>query len=71
MEQNCDKCVPCREGLWRLKEMIDKKKIDEKVLNDIIFTLKETSLCGLGKIAGIPLNSLINKVCKSSLTAKK
>ena len=32
MEENCDKCTPCREGTYRLKEMIKNKKIEKERL---------------------------------------
>jgi len=71
LEQNCDKCTPCREGIFRINEMLKGGKIDKKTLNDIVNNLKEASFCGLGKIAGIPFSGLANKVCKSLLTEKK
>jgi len=62
LAENCDKCLPCREGIYRLAKMIEKKKIDRKLLKDMTFVLKETSFCGLGKISAIPFNSLIDKL---------
>lgn len=64
MQENCDKCVPCREGVYQIKEIIKKGKIDKKKLDDLNFVLSETSFCGLGKIAGKPFIGLINKVIK-------
>jgi len=71
LEQNCDKCTPCREGVFRISEMLNKGKVDGKALQDIVVNLREASFCGLGKIAGIPFSGLINKVCKSLLTENK
>lgn len=62
LQANCDKCVPCREGVYRIAEMLEKNKIDKKTLEDIFFVLEETSFCALGKGVVIPLRSLINKV---------
>lgn len=56
---NCDRCVPCREGIFRIDEMIDKKNIEG--INDIFNVLEETSRCPLGKISTIPFKSLIKK----------
>ena len=56
-EENCDKCVPCREGVLRIAEMLEGK-LDKKALDDIFFALKQTSLCPLGKCLVIPLKSL-------------
>lgn len=62
LAENCDKCLPCREGIYRLSKMIEKKKVDRKLLKDMTFILKETSFCGLGKISAIPFNSLIDRL---------
>jgi NADH:ubiquinone oxidoreductase subunit F (NADH-binding) len=62
MAENCDKCTPCREGLYRLAEMIKTRKIDKGVLDDLLFVLAETSFCAYGKMAATPLRSLIKKL---------
>jgi NADH:ubiquinone oxidoreductase subunit F (NADH-binding) len=64
MRENCDKCVPCREGLYRLYEMINKDEIDEEVLEDIIFVLEKTSFCSLGKGAAIAFKTFSDKILK-------
>ena len=61
---NCDKCVPCREGVYRISKMIEEKKIDKKLFEDILFVMRETSFCSLGKCAVIPFESLIKKILK-------
>jgi len=62
LKENCDRCTPCREGLYRISEILEKKKINEEIFNDIFFVLKETSLCPLGKIVPYPLIGLISKI---------
>jgi NADH:ubiquinone oxidoreductase subunit F (NADH-binding) len=64
MKGNCDKCAPCREGLYRIKEMIDKKKMEKETLDDLFLVLEETSFCPLGRGSTTPFKSLINKVLK-------
>ena len=61
-KENCDKCLPCREGVFRIAEMLKKGKIDKELLNDLLFVLDETSLCALGKNVARPFKSLIDKV---------
>ena len=64
-EESCGKCTPCREGTTRLYQFIDEiaqgrgtmdtlRKIDSlaSVMND-------TSLCGLGRSATVPVTSAI------------
>jgi NADH:ubiquinone oxidoreductase subunit F (NADH-binding) len=62
MEENCDKCVPCREGAYRIAQMVKAKKLDPKFLDELYFVLENTSFCALGKSIATPFRSLISKV---------
>ena len=64
MEENCDKCTPCREGTYRLNEMIKNKQIDKVVLDDLLFVLENTSFCALGKMVVPPFKGLSEKILK-------
>jgi len=64
MEENCDKCTPCREGTYRLHEMIKNKQLDKAILNDLLFVLENTSFCALGKMVVPPFKTLSEKVLK-------
>ncbi len=59
---NCDKCTPCREGAFRIYEMVKNRDIDYEVLEDILFNLENSSFCALGKSIPTPFASLIKKV---------
>lgn len=59
---NCDKCTPCREGVYRLKEMLDQDKLDKKIAEELFFAMEETSFCPLGKGVSRPFKSLIEKL---------
>ena len=61
---NCDKCVPCREGVYRILKMMEGGKIDKDLLKDFFFVLKETSFCALGKGVPTPFEGVINKLLK-------
>jgi len=63
-EENCGKCVPCREGVYRLNELLKQDKFDEKALRDLLFVLRETSFCPLGKSVATPFEGLLDKVWK-------
>lgn len=63
-EGNCDKCVPCREGGYRIKEMIDNGDIDREKLKEIFFAMENTSFCPLGKMSVTPFKTLIDKLWK-------
>lgn len=60
--QNCDKCTPCREGIYRLWELFSQKNLDQNTLKDIFQVLDETSYCPLGIIAGRSISTLFAKI---------
>lgn len=62
LEENCDKCTPCREGIYRIDEVLKSKEINMSVLNDIFLVLEKTSLCPLGSNAYLPFKTLIKKL---------
>ncbi len=55
--ESCGKCVPCREGIKRMLEIVTNiaagrgKKEDMDLLQELAETIKDFSLCGLGKTA--------------------
>ncbi len=63
-EQSCGQCAPCREGTYRLWELINKKEIDYKLFWEIVSSLEETSFCALGSSLPIPLKSYFNNIVK-------
>ncbi|ADJ25933.1 NADH dehydrogenase (quinone) [Dehalogenimonas lykanthroporepellens BL-DC-9] len=64
-EESCGKCVPCREGLKRMRQILDRiiegKGQDEDIelLIDLSESLTMGALCGLGGSAGNPVLSTI------------
>ncbi len=63
--ESCGKCVPCREGtknMLKILERIVKGKgtmEDLDLLEDLAYTVKDGSLCGLGKTAPNPVLSTL------------
>lgn len=59
--ESCGKCTPCREGNKRMWEILDRitkgegKEEDIDKLETLAYTIKETSLCGLGQNAPNPV----------------
>jgi len=64
-EESCGKCLPCREGLKRMGEILDniaEGKGDEEslsLLEELAEVVADTSLCGLGKTAANPVLSAL------------
>lgn len=61
---NCDKCVPCREGNYRIREMLKSNSIDKKKISEIMFAMELSSFCPLGKMSATPFKTLMNKLWK-------
>jgi len=63
--ESCGKCLPCREGLQRMREILDRitegegRNSDIRFLEELSATLMETSLCALGSTAPNPVLSTI------------
>jgi len=64
-KENCGKCVPCREGVYRLKQVLNQKRINKKILMDLLFVLDQTSFCPFGKSVALPFLTLTKKVVQS------
>ncbi|MBC2698927.1 MAG: NADH-quinone oxidoreductase subunit NuoF [ANME-2 cluster archaeon] len=65
MEESCGKCVPCREGLLRMGEILTDitegrgRMEDLDLIQDLSEVLKDASLCGLGQTAPNPVMSTL------------
>ncbi|MBA7667545.1 Ion-translocating oxidoreductase complex subunit C [subsurface metagenome] len=63
--ESCGKCLPCREGLKRMREILTGitegrgKEGNIELLEDLSHTLIDTSLCALGTTAPNPVLSTI------------
>jgi len=64
-EESCGKCLPCREGLKRMSQILEnltEGKGDEEslyLLEELGQVVADTSLCGLGKTAPNPVLSAL------------
>jgi NADH-quinone oxidoreductase subunit F len=65
MEESCGKCVPCREGLLRMGEILTDitegrgRMEDLDLIQDLSEVLRDASLCGLGQTAPNPVMSTL------------
>ncbi|HMA64022.1 MAG TPA: NADH-quinone oxidoreductase subunit NuoF, partial [Chitinispirillaceae bacterium] len=64
-DESCGKCVPCREGTYRMLEILNRicegkgEMSDIDTLQTMAVTIKNASLCGLGQTAANPVLSTI------------
>ncbi len=62
-DESCGKCLPCREGLKRMREILDRivsgkgEEGDLEVLQETAALMKDASLCALGRTAVNPVLS--------------
>ncbi|MEL1136636.1 NADH-ubiquinone oxidoreductase-F iron-sulfur binding region domain-containing protein [Desulfitobacterium sp. THU1] len=65
VEESCGKCTPCREGNQRILEILEKLSEgrgtteDLKRVKSLSQTMKNTSFCGLGQSAPVPVTTLL------------
>ena len=63
--ESCGKCVPCREGTFRLKQILERlvsgefNDNDRQDLQKLIWVLDNTTFCPLGKFSVVALKDLI------------
>ena len=70
VSESCGQCTPCREGIYRLKELACAPKIDWQLFKELVDNLTELSFCSLGCAAAVPLKSFIINVLPK-ITEKK
>jgi len=69
--ESCGKCVPCRVGITKLLERMEKGTLLEKDLKEMIEIsekMADTALCALGQSLILPVSSAV-RFFKEELTA--
>ena len=65
VDESCGRCVPCREGLERMSEILTDicegrgTEGDIELLEELSEVMKDTSMCGLGRTAPNPVLTTI------------
>lgn len=62
--ESCGQCAPCREGVYRLNEIINSGNLDWELIEELLNNLDEASFCGLGSAAPIPIRSYRENVMR-------
>ena len=67
VDESCGQCVPCREGTFRLRNMLEQhylagKELDKQTLNDLVFSLQNTSFCPVGRVSVNTIFSYLQNV---------
>jgi NADH:ubiquinone oxidoreductase subunit F (NADH-binding) len=64
MAESCGKCVPCREGTYRLSELLEEARPDWAAVKGILANMTESSFCALGMSVPTPIIGYIGNVLK-------
>jgi len=63
--ESCGQCAPCREGIYRLSEIINSDNPNWKLIQELLNNLDEASFCGLGGAAPVAIRSYKKNILKS------
>ena len=58
-DESCGQCTPCRVGCEKAVKLIEKKKWDTELLEELCKTMVDASICGLGQAAPNAIKSTI------------
>ncbi|MEA1937173.1 MAG: NADH-ubiquinone oxidoreductase-F iron-sulfur binding region domain-containing protein [Patescibacteria group bacterium] len=57
VNESCGQCTPCREGVYRLNEIVNSDNLDWELAEELLNNLDEASFCGLGNAVSAPIRS--------------
>lgn len=63
--QSCGNCTICREGTYRLWELVNQKNYNKKLFWELISGLEETSFCALGRSLPVPVKSYYSNILQA------
>lgn len=66
VNESCGQCTPCREGVYRLNEIINSDNLDWDLIEELLNNLDEASFCGLGSVVSVPIRSYRENVMESN-----
>lgn len=61
-KESCGQCTSCREGTYRLAEILESAEPDWLMFFALLENLRETAFCGLGAVVASPVFSYITNV---------
>jgi NADH:ubiquinone oxidoreductase subunit F (NADH-binding) len=63
-EQSCGQCTICREGTYRLLELVNSARPNKKMIKEILEVLADSSFCALGYSLPVPVESYWHNILK-------
>jgi NADH:ubiquinone oxidoreductase subunit F (NADH-binding) len=76
--ESCGKCVPCRLGTEKAVRILEAARsqgrapsdAERVLLSDLDAALRDTSICGLGQVALVPVMSALERLSRSASEAE-
>ena len=59
-DESCGQCTPCRVGTEKAVKLLEKNDWNKDLLKELVSTMGDASICGLGQAAGNPITCAIN-----------
>ena len=57
-KESCGQCTPCRLGCEKALELMEEKRWDQPLLEELSQAMRDASICGLGQAAPNPIDSV-------------
>jgi len=58
-DESCGQCTPCRVGTEKALQLMNARKWDQPLLNELSQAMMDASICGLGQAAPNPMASVM------------
>jgi formate dehydrogenase len=58
-DESCGQCTPCRVGTEKAVKLMEQGPWNESLLNELSTAMRDASICGLGRAAPNPLQSVM------------
>jgi formate dehydrogenase len=58
-EESCGQCTPCRAGTAKARVLMDERRWDAPLLEELSAAMADASICGLGQAAPNPIRCVL------------
>ena len=58
-DESCGQCTPCRVGTIKALQLMEQKRWDEPLLQELSQAMMDASICGLGQAAPNPVLTVL------------
>jgi formate dehydrogenase beta subunit len=58
-DESCGQCTPCRVGTQKALQLMESRRWDQHLLQELSQAMMDASICGLGQAAPNPVLSVL------------